>query len=291
MVGRFSPRPPPSSAAQYALSSITTPILDGHPAGRSFGVAGRAPLVSLPPRVNFIPPIGGLGPIGYAGGFSGSGFGTSGLGSGYSPNDLGAINSANSDASGMASSESEDADEASEELKKLLEHQEEIDRIANDKKKELQEELEQADSKEKTEKIEKELNEIQEQQDKYKESVDKALDKVKETINSNLPEGQDELSRDEIKAKIKDGSIKEIIDSLDPEIKAQLGIELGSLTKTSAESLKAYSQALLDLGKSEFTEEQRNFLNQSKTLADSLSTAAPSQTRKTSDLDEDSIFS
>ena len=135
------------------------------------------------------------------------------------------------------------------------------------------------------------LNEIQEQQDKYKESVDKALDKVKETINSNLPEGQDELSRDEIKAKIKDGSIKEIIDSLDPEIKAQLGIELGSLTKTSAESLKAYSQALLDLGKSEFTEEQRNFLNQSKTLADSLSTAAPSQTRKTSDLDEDSIFS
>ena len=135
MVGRFSPTNQTSSAAQYALSSIQTPILDGHPAGRSFNVAGRAPLVSLPPRVDYIPPIGGARPLGYAGGFSGSG-----LGSSYSPSD--SYEPQDSGANLASSGSGEEEEEALSDLEKLVKEQDKYNKAAEAKKKELIEQRE-----------------------------------------------------------------------------------------------------------------------------------------------------
>ncbi|MBT6843415.1 MAG: hypothetical protein HOA17_06415 [Candidatus Melainabacteria bacterium] len=271
MVGRFSPRPPPSSAAQYALSSIKTPILDGHPAGRSFGVAGRAPLVSLPPRVDFIPPIGGARPLGYAGGFSGSGIGSS-----YSPND-----SYEPHDSGPNLSSSESDEETLTDLERLVKEQDKYNKAAEAKKEKLEKEKsilenQSEDYPEDTSEIqekEDEIQKIEEEQKAYNEKVNETLEKATESINASNKDGEEALTVDQLKEKILNGDtvdIKARVNGLAPESRAELNEMIQAILQKERE------------------EENRN---QSKAAQKSLAMSAPPSNIDPNSLDFNTMFS
>lgn len=260
--GRFSPRPAPSSAARYALTSITTPILDGHPAGRSFNVAGRPPLVSLPPRVPFIPPIGGAIPLGYAGGFSGIGLGSSspsGSEDSYEPHDSGAS---------LASSES--GEETLTDLERLVKEQKKENEKFAARKKGLKDQQNDDDD---PDKINKEIKKIEEEQEAYNEKVNETLEKATESINSSKEDGEEALTVDQLKEKILSGDTRDIearVNGLAPESKVELNKMIQSILQKKR---------------------QEDIEYQSKTVQQGLTMSAPDEHRNPNSLDFNTLFS
>lgn len=212
-----------NSAAQYALASVVTPILDGHPAGRSFNVPGRAPLYSIPPqaRTGFFPYAG----IGSLGGFGGS---SGGIGSNYSP-PRSIANAGDQDDGGVSLSSSESEDEQDlEKLRELLKKQEELKK----KRENLEKANEYASDPEKVGEKVAEIEKIKEAEAKLQEKIDDAIKQIEEATKDKDGKG---LSPEEIKDKILKGDYQDILEEiskLDPQTKKELHklIESGHTT-------------------------------------------------------------
>ncbi|MDA0771822.1 MAG: hypothetical protein O3C63_02655, partial [Cyanobacteria bacterium] len=189
MIGRFSPRPGSSSAAQYAIASIGIKIDDY--SGRGFGVKGRP---YLPPVNSF---YGVANPaLGYALGAANSLIKSLANISSPSPssNPQEDTYAANDSGANLASSESDE--ETLTDLERLVKEQDKYKKAADAKKKELEakkKDLPQEDDPAASieiENINEQIEKIEEEQKAYNKKVNETLEKATESINANKKEGE-----------------------------------------------------------------------------------------------------
>ena len=273
---RIVPRPQATrSAAQYALASVRTPITDGHPAGRAFGVEGRAPLYSLPPRANpsiFPPPF--TSPLGYFGGGSG-------LGSLFDPSPSrgshgsSGIHDSYDSGNNLASSVSEEGEEELDELKKLIEKKEEFEKKIEAKSKQ-QAKLHNED--EDWWKLDDEIKELEDAKNELDDTIKAAVEEIKK---SSKAENGEELSTEEIIERIKNGEYQDLLENLN-KLSPEERKKLRELIEAGGRTINKYHNL--------FEIEPERTHNMSNTAFAALSSSAPSERRSTNSLDPDDIF-